>query len=429
MHGRAARLFGSILIGAAMLPHSVSANHYHETVLNSFGGANGAGALYGVIADAAGNLYGATAFGGTAGFGAVFELSPGKEGYSETLLYSFPGNSSDGYTPGGGLITDANGDLYGVTVQGGTGGCGTVYRLAPAKNGYTESVLYAFQCNGDGSQPIGAPVIDRNGVIYGVTQFTSGFDGGYGVVFALTPSKSSYTQSVLYTFPGGTGGEIPQAGLTIDRHGNLFGTTYYGGVTSACEDAGCGTVFELEPSKSGYTESIVYDFDDVGGNDGDNPFAALAVDDVTGAIFGTTQYGGAHFDGTVFELMPSGGTYTESLLYSFTAQKDGFLPESQLLIGPKQTLFGTVTLGGGGCSGIGCGTVYQLTRSHGGYKFGTIYNFHSPAHGAEPEFSSLVMDSSSALYGTTRSGGADTSCSDGGPGGAPGCGVVFKLTP
>ncbi len=417
---------------AALLLGSLAAApgyaHFRETVLHSFGGPDGAGSLYGVIADASGNFYGTTVFGGSAGVGVVFELSPGQNGYDENVLYQFSGGN-DGSKPSGGLVADAQGNLYGVTVLGGTSGLGTVFKLTPGSNGYTEQVLYSFRGNGDGSQPIGTPVMDKNGVIYGVTQFTSGFDGGAGVVFALTPSGSGYAQSVLYAFPGGTGGATPQAGMAIDTNGALYGTTYGGGDLNACNGASCGLVFKLTPSSGSYSESVIYTFKNINHNDGANPLAAPAVD-ARGVVFGTTQYGGTHNNGIVYELKPSRSGYSERLLYNFTANRDGFMPEGQILVAPDHTLYGTVSLGGGGCSGIGCGVVYEMKRSAvaPGYRFKTIYDFTYPVHGADPEWTSLIMDAGGAIYGTTRSGGADTGCYDGGPGGALGCGVVFRLS-
>jgi uncharacterized repeat protein (TIGR03803 family) len=120
-------------------------------------------------------------------------------------------------------------------------------------------VLYSFRAGTDANQPLGALVLDKSGALYGVTQF--GGSSNRGAVFKLTPGKSGYRESVLYSFPGGAGGYLPQAGLTIDNQGSLYGTTYYGG-TGNCDGFGCGTVFRLAPGKSGYKESVVYKFKD-----------------------------------------------------------------------------------------------------------------------------------------------------------------------
>jgi uncharacterized repeat protein (TIGR03803 family) len=302
-----------------------------------------------------------------------------------------------------------------------------VFKLIPEKSGYSFSVLYSFHSGSDANQPVGAPVLDKKHAVYGVTQ--GGGTSNWGAVFKLTPGKSGYTESVLYNFPGGAGGYLPQAGLTIDHRGSLYGTTYAGG-TGTCL-GGCGTVFKLTPTGSGYDESILYSFLDY--TEGDSPDAALAIDESTGAIYGTTQYGGPKNNGTVFKLTPSGSGYSERVLHSFDGggdgNPDGFAPESKLVLLSDGTLYGTDTLGGGGCSGIGCGSIFQLKPSRSGYSFKYVYNFRDPVNGAEPEWGGLISDAKGVLYGTTRSGGSKTNCDDGGPGGALGCGVVFKLVP
>jgi len=195
-----------------------------ETVLYSFGGLDGAGSLFGVIADASGAFYGATVFGGPAEVGTVFKLTPNGTGYDESVLYNFSGGS-DGSKPIGGLVADKHGVLYGVTGGGGVNGngcfagCGVVFKLTPKKSGYTFSVLHRFRGYPDANSPVGTPVLDKQGAIYGVSQF--GGSSNNGAVFRLTPGKSGYTESVLYSFPGGAGGYLPQAGLTIDNKGTL----------------------------------------------------------------------------------------------------------------------------------------------------------------------------------------------------------------
>jgi uncharacterized repeat protein (TIGR03803 family) len=396
--------------------------NFTETVLYNFGGADGEGPRWGVIADAAGNLYGTTIFGGVGG-GTVFELVHGQSGYAQSLVYNFTGN--DGALPSGGLVAGPDGALYGVTANGGAFNQGVVYKLTPGGSGYSESVLYSFQGgNTDGAWPWGTPVLGKDGTIYGITQFGAGGGGeGNGIVFALTSSNGRYVETILHRFAGGADGFNPQSGLAIDRHGTLFGTTAYGGNMAGCQGSGCGTVFALTPSKSGFTHTVLYAFQDE--PDGTNPAGALTLDKTTGALFGTTTYGGTDTNGTVFELMPSGSGYSESVLHSFGSH-DGFEAEGQLLL-VGDRLYGTTALGAGGCRGIGCGSVFRLEPTGAGYAFKTIYHFRDPANGAEPATTALTADASGALYGTTLSGGTRTHCYDGGPGGAVGCGVVFKL--
>jgi uncharacterized repeat protein (TIGR03803 family) len=418
--------FAALPPGIAAQTHS--SNTVQHTTLHSFGGPDGAGPLYSVTVDKTGALYGTTVLGGEVGGGSVFKLTPKKSGYSESVLYSFQGGA-DGQAPFGGLVADDKGALYGVTLEGGNSecfaGCGTVFKLTPKESGYTKSTIYSFGPGVDASMPLGTLVLDKKGALYGVTQY--GGDRNDGAVFKLTPSRSGYQETVIYSFRGGADGNFPQAGLAIDKQGALYGTTFYGG-SGTC-DGGCGTVFKLTPSGSGYDETILYIFKDW--VDGSYPFAAVTLDESTGTIYGTTWWGGTHTDGNVFKLTPSGSGYDKSTLYSFNHDghggTNGVEPEAQLLLRPDGALYGTDFIGGGGCSGIGCGAVFELKPSASGYSFRYLYNFRQPLNGAEPEFSGLIADTKGALYGTTRSGGSKTNCSDGGPGGALGCGTVFKL--
>jgi uncharacterized repeat protein (TIGR03803 family) len=403
-----------------------------ETVLYSFGATgDGAGPGFGVITDASGALYGTTIFGGTkkAAAGTVFKLSPNGSGYSESLLYSF-GGGRDGEGPLGGLAIDKQGAFYGVTLVGGNsgcidGGCGLVFKLKPHQrgSGYIESTLYRFANTGDANQPVGTPVIDTSGNVYGATQF--GGLANDGAVFKLTPDSraaSGYAERVIYSLSGGAGGYLPQSGLAIDEHGALYGETQYGGNLSVCS-GGCGVIFKLTPSGSAYVGKVIHAFG--ARPDGQQPMAAVTVDNNTGKIFGTTEYGGT-FDGTAFELTPSGSGYTERILHDF-GRHGTQLDTSPLLLAPHGDLYGAVNQSGGGCGNTGCGSVFELVKSGSNYSYKLLLNFHKALNGAEPESTALIMGADGALHGTTRSGGSETGCADGGPGGALGCGVVFKL--
>lgn len=411
-----------------VIAQAASSSTVQHTALYSFGGPDGAGPLYGVIADKTGALYGTTVLGGSVGGGTVFKLTPDKSGYSETVLYSFSGGS-DGDGPFSGLVADKKGALYGVTLEGGNSaclaGCGTVFKLTPKKSGYTKSTIYSFGAVPDASTPLGTLVLDNTGALYGVTQ--SGGTQNDGAVYKLTPGKSGYSETVLYSFRGGDDGYFPQAGLVIDNQGSLYGNTEYGGPGSC--DGGCGTVFKLTPSGSGYEETILYAFENY--TDGYLPLGAVTLDESAGAIYGTTWWGGPYISGNVFKLTPAGSGYNKSTIYSFDHHgnhgTNGVFPEAQLLLRPDGTLYGTDFSGGGGCNGIGCGSVFELKPSGSGYSFSYIYNFRQPLNGAEPFYSGLIADAKGALYGTTHSGGSKTDCYNGGPGGTRGCGTVFKL--
>jgi len=329
-------------------------------VLYSFSGSDGAQPFAGLIADTAGNLYGTTWGGGapcivTIGCGTVFQLDPSG---SLTELHSFT-NGSDGGHPVAGLIADAAGNLYGTTQNGGDGGYGTVFRLDPSG---TLIVLHSFTGGSDGRYPDGGLIADAAGNLYGTTRGElsppPGCTRDCGTVFQLTPSGGL---NVLHSFTGGSDGGTPGAGLLADEAGNLYGTTSAGGDRTNCAAQfidGCGTVFQLDSSG---TLTVLYNF--TGGSDGGNPDAAL-IADAAGNLYGTTQNGGAAEScnrpagcGTVFQLTPSG---TLNGLHIFTGS-DGAYPITDLLADAAGNLYGTTGAGTGCIGGGACGTVFELT--------------------------------------------------------------------
>ena len=410
-------------LSTAIKPESIYARAGSESVLHSFGGAmDGAGPPYGVIAGKSGVLYGATIFGGESksSSGTVFELTPNGTGYTERVIYSFRGGL-DGRRGVSGVAQDALGTLYGDTFGGSDrclGGCGTVYKLTPSGGGFKKSTIYLFNPPPDASQPVGTPVLDANGDVFGVTQ--QGGTANQGAVFELTPTRSGYAESVLYSFPGGTGGSLPQSGLTFDAHGALYGTTQNGGNLSACA-GGCGTVFKLTPRPSGgYSESIIYAFGG-GFTDGFLPFGTLSVDNATGNVYGTTWYGD-HSTGTVFKLTPSGSGYSERIIHAFRAGTS--LPSGQILIAPGGSLYGT-TRSNGSDPKCSCGVVFELTPAGSQYIYRVVYAFKQPIEGDDPGWTTLIMDTAGSLIGTTLSGGSYLKqCNDG----LAGCGVVFRIS-
>jgi uncharacterized repeat protein (TIGR03803 family) len=389
-----------------------------EKVLYSFAGANGAGPLNGVIGGPDGKLYGTTVFGGRHGLGCVYSLTPSGSGYTEKVLFSF--DNAAGAKPGGNVAVGAHGDLFGETVIGGADQNGVAFELVPAGPGsYTEKVLHTFTGGTDGGQPIGAPVLDGRGDVFGVTQF--GGTGGQGVIYELTPSASGYTEHVLHSFASQAG--QPQAGLTMTGTGTLFGTLY--GASAVNTN---GTVFRLRLTKTGPVYTDIYNFK--GGADGSDPFAVLTVDGGTGVIYGTTEYGGGSGSlGTVFSLTPAGPGYTERVLHSFTTHLGGFLPQAPLLREPDGDLFGVTDIGGVKCAGIGCSTVFALAPAGTGYTFRVLYRFTGPPDGAQAEWAGLIPGPAGTMIGATRSGGTARNCADGGPGGALGCGTIYQITP
>jgi uncharacterized repeat protein (TIGR03803 family) len=211
-------------------------------VVHRFGTGTDVAAAYGrVISDAAGDLYGTTAFGGTSGAGIVFELTnPGAPtGWTESILYNFSGGS-DGSQPFGGLIFDSAGNLYGTTSQGGASNAGTVYKLTPGKGGvWTETVLYSFAGGADGMGPQSDLNFDEAGNLFGTT--TSGGSPGNGIVFELMAGQNGiWTETVLHRFVTSEG-TSPRAAVIFDQNGWLYGTLANDGTS------GAGAVFRLKP--------------------------------------------------------------------------------------------------------------------------------------------------------------------------------------
>jgi uncharacterized repeat protein (TIGR03803 family) len=423
------------IVFVASLPFAIpspSRGGDREEVLYAFKGVDdGAFPDAGLIADERGALYGVTRQGGARevrGAGTVFALIPSGAGYTKRIIHRFRSfDPKDGEWPAGNLVVDASGSLYGTTQNGGSFGGGTVFKLAPSgPRAYRETVLYSFKGGDDGDQPKAGLIADASGALYGTTQDGgngAGCTGGCGTVFKLAPARSGYVESVLYRFQGINDGMWPLAGLTGERSGALYGTTNRGGGTGSRCLLGCGTAFKLTPSGSGYTESILYSFQD--GADGMWPVAGLTLD-AAGALYGTTYFGGnSQNDGVVFKLTASGSRYTESVLYRFNGQRDGYWPVGGLIADADGTLYGTTYQGNGsGCAyHNGCGTVFKLAPNASGssYTQTVLYTFHG-RDGARPD-TALIL-SKGVLYGTTQEGGDLSRCTRV----TSGCGTAFKLT-
>ncbi len=258
--------------------------------------------------DAAGNLYGITRGGGLNDDGIVYSLNR-SSGWQERLLLTFGPNpgAGTGVGPYGAITFDANGDLYGTTLQGGAYYSGVVYKLTNLGSGlWHETVLYSFAGGRDGNAPIGV-TFGPDGSLYGVTE-VGGYLGdvrcelGCGTVFKLTPnSDGTWTKTTIYVFRGAArDGAFPEDRLIFDRAGNIYSTTVGGGGTNGGNNF--GTVFKLTPSSVGqWTESILHFFTD--GLDGSGPIGKLAIDG-TGNIYGTAYQGGAYGEGVAYEIVP-----------------------------------------------------------------------------------------------------------------------------
>ena len=368
------------------------------TVLHTFtGGLSGANPYAGVTMDAAGNLYGTTYYGGANGAGLVYKLTHKGSGWVFSPLYSFQ-RGNDAQSPIAGVTIGRDGNLYGTTFGGGQRGAGAVYKLSPPATfcrsvlcPWTETLLYQFTGGADGGEPEAAVIFDSAGNLYGTTG--GGGTENNGVVFKLTPSGSGWTESVLYRFAGPPDGYDPNSAMTFDHNGNLDGTTGLGGGAD-CE---CGTVYQLTPSGSGWSEQVIYRFQ--GSNDGGAPSSGIVLDP-EGNLYGAALVDGAENGGTIFELTPSNGSWTFSVLYSPT-DSSGFQPRG-LARSSSGTLYGTFFYGGifQSCGGEGCGNVFQLSPSAGGWVYTPLYEFTGGDDGGNP-IGGLILDSAGNLYGTT----------------------------
>lgn len=317
-----------------------------------------------------------------------------------TLLYEFRGGT-DGENPQAGLVRDRMGNLYGTTQRGGifkscfyTGpGCGTVFKLSP--NGI-ETLLYRFTGMPDGEAPFANLIVDREGNLYGTTAY--GGTSNYGVVFEIDTSKS---ETALYSFGAYPDGEYPFAGLVMDANGNIYGTTQEGGTETSCW-GGCGTVFRLSPIGE---ETVLFSF----APPAESPTASLTLD-TAGNLYGITTGGNSCCLGTLFALSKAGVVTT---LYTFTGGTDGEGPKGGILRDGKGRFYG-MTISGGDIDcgyGYGCGEVYELSPKG---KKTDLHLFTGSPDGANPN-AGLVRDRQGNFYGTTPNGGDY------------GLGTIFKL--
>jgi uncharacterized repeat protein (TIGR03803 family) len=325
------------------------------------------------------------------GCGVVFRLAP--DG-TETAVYSFSGDP-DGAQPNGHLILDSAGNLYGTTTYGGAENRGTVFEISPSGS---ETVLHAFEAESgqDGAFPLGGVVMDANGNLYGATS-----EGGpkfLGAIYKIAPGGA---ETVLYTFNGNQDGYAPSESLVMDGAGNLYGTTTYGG------GQGAGTVFKITPDGALTT---LYRFRGNGGyGDGEEPDGLIM--DASGNLYGITRNGGGFGRGMVFEVTPNG---TETALYNFKNDADGYLPDGDLAMDASGNLYGATFNGGTGNGTSYDGTVFKLAPDGAET---VLYDF-SKSKGYQP-LGNLLKDSSGYFYGTTSGDGPYKHYS----------GVVYRLIP
>ena len=311
-----------------------------------------------------------------------------------SVLYNFTGGV-DGGAPKAGLTMDNAGNLYGTTFQGGDSncnfglGCGTVFQLKHANSGWVLYKLQTFNIT-NGAMPVGRVIFGPDGALYGTAEGGGAID--LGVVFRLTPPPNPcrtasclWTETILHSFGAGTDGVEPTSEVVFDHAGNIFGTTSFGGL----DPCGCGTVYELTRSGSTWTENMLYSF--IGGADGQIAYSRV-VFDPAGNLYGTTESGGGVFDpGTVYKLTPSGGAWQESVIHYFGGP-DGVTPYAGVVLDQAGNLYG----------GTSMASVYEL--SHGNWDLTVLYTF--PFHNGEGNgpWADLSMDSAGNLYGTAMNG-------------------------
>ena len=301
---------------------------------------------------------------------------PGTSARAQTysILYSFTGEA-DGGNPYAGVTLDEAGRLYGTTTGNLDGGPGTVYKLTQKNGSWTFARLYNVGA-------FGGVTFGPNGTVYGLNNNDA--------VFNLQPPPhfvpnlfAPWLETTLYSSSAGS-----FAGVAFDRAGNIYGTTYYGG------GYGEGSVFELSPSNGGWTYTLVHSFGN--GLDGNSPIAGVVID-AAGNLYGTTQSGGAYGDGTVFELSPSDGGWSETLLHHFTGGNDGGDPYGGLIFDAAGNLYGATP---GLFSASPGGSVFKLTPSGNSWTFSVLYTFSEEGDECGPR-GTPAMDAAGNIYDTT----------------------------
>ena len=315
--------------------------------LATFTGTNGEYSHAGLIADAAGDLFGTTSGDGSSTHGTVFELVKTATGYgAPVILTAF--NGTNGNVPMAALTIDAAGDLFGTTLSGGANGAGNVFELAKTATGYAAATTLATFAGANGASPEGKLITDAAGNLFGTTEY-GGADND-GNVFELAKTATGYAAPVtLASFTAATG-RLLTAGLTMDAAGNLFGVTRYGGAKND------GTVFEMAKTATGYAAPVT--LTGFTGSNGDQPLSALIID-AAGNLYGTTRYGGASNDGTVFELVKTATGYSAPVTLASLNASTGLWPEASLTRDAAGDLFGTAVWGGANKDG----TVFEVTAA------------------------------------------------------------------
>lgn len=378
---------------------------YAEVVLYNFSSPGyGIDYVSGLTPDGHGDYFGTTEVGGL-GYGTVYELTPnGKGGWNEFTRYVFTGGSDGGtpqFTP---LVLDKDGNLWGVTLNGGSAGRGVAYKIWRSGGTWKERVIYNFGTDGSvGVSPFSF-IAGSAGNFFGTVNLIQGGAWTEGV-FELRKSSKGWSAALIFDdgIPSATSGG---GGLTIDAKGNIFGVTSLAFQPSE--------IFKLSPSGNAWASNILYTFPRI-----DLDPEAPPVLDKMGNIYGATVAGGAKNDGTVYELMPSpSGPWTYKTLYAFTGKpSDGGGPYSSITFDGRGNIYGTTA--GGGSSGKG--TVYELSALNGRFTSKLLWSFGGK-DGRGP-MTQVTLDASGDVFGTTTQGGLVGECYA-----KAGCGNAFEIT-
>jgi uncharacterized repeat protein (TIGR03803 family) len=415
-------LLGLLQLFSALMLLSLSTYAQTFKVIHTFSdGKDGAYSYAGLTIDSGGNLYGTANQGGndssncfpTNACGTVFELSPSTSGWKFKVIYAFHGGTNDGQNPYGAVSLGPKGVLYGATIDGGIpncpSGCGLAYSLTPPSACITGPCPWTesilYKFNGDTDGFYPAGALTLDSLGNLYGATTQGGTNGPGTVFELTPSGGSWTESIIQNFDGSDGAN-PYNGVTLAPTGNLYISTPAGG------NNGSGSIVELTPSGGGWSETVVHLFSSTDPG-GEIPMAGVLVEP-SGALIGVTEYGGSRNDGVVYSLSSSGSAWTLTPLFGLVGGAQG--PWGGLIQDSQGNLYGT-TQGGGRDGNLG--TVFKLTPTDGGWKETVLHRFTGGADGSLP-LCSLVLDSAGNLYGTTNLGGVSTN---------GGYGVIFEITP
>lgn len=377
-------LGAAIAGGGSLAPSARAAN---LTTLASFDGNNGRTPASRLVIDADHNLYGTTSDGpGRSSNGTVFKFDLNASVL--TTLVTF--NGANGSVPLGGLMADADGNLYGTTSGGGASNRGTVFKLHINTGHLTTLASFGSVVPNSytGTEPVAGLIADAAGNLYGTAPTGGEYRGG--TIFKFDPNTSDLTALVSFGFGSGA---TPRASLIADAAGNFYGTTFNGWKNIH------GTIFKFDPATGALSTLVSFD-----GANGSKPLAGL-IADAAGNLYGTTQKGGTNDLGTLFKFDPAIGVLTT--LLSFDGA-NGSLPTADLIIDAAGNLYGTAQHGG--VSDFG--TVFKFDPITGALS--TLVSFDG-ANGSAP-FAGLIADSDGNLYGTTNGGGTN------------GRGTVFKLT-